>query len=113
MHVGTFSASGTFGGAIDHLDHLVDLGVDAVELMPLAHVPRPLGLGLTTAYSSYAPPGGVRRCRGTKEFVDACHARGLGVLVDVVFNHFGPAGNHLGRLRRTWRTSRARRGVRR
>jgi maltooligosyltrehalose trehalohydrolase len=97
MHVGSFSASGTFAGAIDHLDHLVDLGVDAVEVMPLATFPGRWGWGYDGVLL-FAPQETYGGVVGTKTFVDACHARGLGVLVDVVFNHFGPAGNHLGRF---------------
>jgi maltooligosyltrehalose trehalohydrolase len=97
MHVGTFSTSGTFAGAIEHLDHLVALGVDAVELMPLATFPGRWGWGYDGVLL-FAPQEAYGGVDGTKEFVDACHARGLGVFVDVVFNHFGPAGNHLGQL---------------
>jgi maltooligosyltrehalose trehalohydrolase len=97
MHVGTFSASGTFAGAIAHLDHLVALGVDAVEIMPLATFPGRWGWGYDGVLL-FAPQEAYGGVVGAKAFVDACHARGLGVLVDVVFNHFGPAGNHLGRL---------------
>jgi maltooligosyltrehalose trehalohydrolase len=97
MHVGTFSDAGTFAGAIEHLDHLVDLGVDAVELMPLATFPGRWGWGYDGVLL-FAPQEAYGGVAGAKAFVDACHSRGLGVLVDVVFNHFGPAGNHLGRF---------------
>jgi maltooligosyltrehalose trehalohydrolase len=95
LHVGTFSAAGTFDGAIDRLDHLVDLGVDAVELMPVVEFPGRRGWGydgvdLWAPHSAYGGPDGLRR------LVDACHARGLGVVIDVVYNHLGPAGNYLG-----------------
>jgi maltooligosyltrehalose trehalohydrolase len=94
LHVGTFSVAGTFEGAIDHLDHLVDLGVDAVELLPVVEFPGRRGWGydgvhLWAPHSAYGGPDGLRR------FVDACHARGLGVVIDVVYNHLGPAGNYL------------------
>jgi len=97
LHVGTFSAAGTFDGAIEHLDHLVALGVDAVELMPVVEFPGRWGWGydgvdLWAPHSAYGGPEGL--CR----LVDACHARGLGVIVDVVYNHLGPAGNHLAEL---------------
>jgi maltooligosyltrehalose trehalohydrolase len=97
MHVGTFSSEGTFAGALAHLDHLVELGVDAVELMPLATFPGRWGWGYdgVLLFAPHHAYGGVD---GAKAFVDACHGRGLGVLVDVVYNHFGPAGNHLGRF---------------
>lgn len=94
LHIGTFSEAGTFDGAIGHLDHLVDLGVDAVEVMPVAEFSGARGWGydgvaLYAPHHAYGGPDGFRR------FVDACHARGLGVLLDVVYNHLGPHGNHL------------------
>ncbi|MFP3901471.1 MAG: malto-oligosyltrehalose trehalohydrolase [Acidimicrobiia bacterium] len=94
LHVGTFSPDGTFDGAIDRLDHLVDLGVDAVELMPVAEFPGRWGWGydgvaLWAAHSGYGGPEGLKR------LVDACHARALGVIVDVVHSHVAPA-SHLG-----------------
>lgn len=95
LHVGTFSPEGTFDGAIARLDHLVDLGVDAVELMPVVEFPGTRGWGydgvdLFAPHHAYGGPGGLQR------LVDACHARGLGVIVDVVYNHLGPSGNYLG-----------------
>jgi maltooligosyltrehalose trehalohydrolase len=97
LHVGTFSEAGTFDGAIPHLDHLVDLGVDLVELMPVNAFDGARGWGydgvlLFAVHEAYGGPGGLKR------FVDAAHARGVGVLLDVVYNHFGPSGNHLGRF---------------
>jgi maltooligosyltrehalose trehalohydrolase len=94
LHVGTFSPEGTFAGAIDRLDHLVDLGVDAVELLPVVEFSGARGWGydgvdLWAPHSAYGGPDGL------KALVDACHARGLGVVVDVVYNHLGPAGNYL------------------
>ena len=94
LHVGTFSAEGTFDGAIGHLDHLVALGVDAVELLPVVEFPGRRGWGydgvdLWAPHHAYGGPDGLKR------LVDACHARGLGVVLDVVYNHLGPAGNHL------------------
>jgi maltooligosyltrehalose trehalohydrolase len=94
LHVGTYSAAGTFDGAIDHLDHLVDLGVDAVELMPVAEYSGEWGWGydgvdLFAPHHAYGGPVGLKR------LIDACHARGLGVVLDVVHNHLGPAGNYL------------------
>ena len=95
LHIGTFSEEGTFEGAIEHLDHLVELGVDYVELLPVAEFPGDRGWGydgvdLFAPYSGYGGPDGL------KVFVDACHGRGLGVVMDVVYNHLGPAGNYLG-----------------
>jgi maltooligosyltrehalose trehalohydrolase len=95
LHVGTFSEAGTFEGAIGHLDHVVELGVDAVELLPVAEFSGRRGWGydgvdLWAPHSAYGGPSGLKR------LVDACHARGLGVILDVVYNHLGPAGNYLG-----------------
>ena len=95
LHVGTFSPEGTFDGAITKLDHLVALGVDAVELMPLAASSGKHGWGydgvdLFAVHEPYGGPDGLKR------FVDAAHAAGIAVIVDVVYNHFGPTGNHLG-----------------
>ncbi|HLI23620.1 MAG TPA: malto-oligosyltrehalose trehalohydrolase [Acidimicrobiales bacterium] len=94
LHVGTFSAEGTFEGAIAHLDHLVDLGVTAVEIMPVAEASGERGWGydgvdLWAPHHAYGGPRGLRR------LVDACHARGLAAVLDVVYNHLGPAGNYL------------------
>jgi maltooligosyltrehalose trehalohydrolase len=95
LHVGTFSAAGTFRAAIEHLDHLVDLGVTHVELMPVVEFPGSRGWGydgvdLFAPHHAYGTPDELRG------LVDACHARGLAVLLDVVYNHLGPDGNYLG-----------------
>ncbi len=94
LHVGTFSERGTFRGAIGHLDHLVSLGVDAIELMPVVEFSGVRGWGydcvdLWAPHSAYGGPDGL------KDLVNACHTRGLGVVLDVVYNHLGPAGNFL------------------
>ena len=90
LHVGTFTAEGTLDAAIDRLDHLVDLGVDLVELMPVAAFPGRHGWGYDGVhpYAVHEPYGGPD---ALKRFVDACHARGLGVCLDVVYNHLGPS----------------------
>jgi maltooligosyltrehalose trehalohydrolase len=93
-HIGTFSAEGTFDGAIPHLDHLVDLGVDALELLPVAEFPGRRGWGYD-GVDLYAPHHDYGGPEGLKRLVDAAHARGLGVVMDVVYNHLGPAGNYL------------------
>jgi maltooligosyltrehalose trehalohydrolase len=95
LHVGTFSPAGTFAGAIDRLDHLVALGVDAVEIMPVAEFPGRRGWGYD-GVDVWAPHHDYGGPAGFAALVDACHARGLGVILDVVYNHLGPAGNHLG-----------------
>ena len=97
LHVGTFSRAGTFDGVIEHLDHLAELGVTAIEVMPVAEFPGVRGWGydgvdLWAPHSAYGGPEGFKR------MVDACHSRGLAVILDVVYNHLGPAGNNLARF---------------
>jgi len=94
LHIGTFTPEGTFDAAIGRLAHLVALGVDAVELMPVVEFPGTRGWGydgvdLFAPHHAYGGPDGLKR------FVDACHAHGMGVVIDVVYNHLGPAGNYL------------------
>jgi len=93
LHVGTFTAQGTFDAAIERLDHLCDLGVDIVELMPVAAYPGEHGwgydgIGLWAVHEPYGGPDGLKR------FVSACHDRRLAVVLDVVYNHVG-SGNRL------------------
>jgi maltooligosyltrehalose trehalohydrolase len=93
LHVGTFTPEGTLDAAIERLDHLTGLGVTVVELMPLAAFPGSHGwgydgIGLWAVHEPYGGPDALKR------FVDACHARGLAVYLDVVYNHVGP-GNRL------------------
>jgi maltooligosyltrehalose trehalohydrolase len=97
LHVGTFTDDGTLDAAVQRLDHLVDLGVDLVELMPVAAFPGRHGWGYDGVhpYAVHEPYGGPD---ALKRFVDACHGRGLGVLLDVVYNHLGPSGNYLPRF---------------
>lgn len=94
LHTGTFTDAGTFDAAIDKLDYLVDLGVDFVELMPVNAFNGVHGWGYDGVlwYAVHEPYGGPD---GLVRLVDACHARGLGVLIDAVFNHLGPSGNYL------------------
>ncbi|GAB3010831.1 malto-oligosyltrehalose trehalohydrolase [Mycobacterium bourgelatii] len=97
LHLGTFTQAGTFDSAIEKLDYLVDLGVDFVELMPVNSFAGTHGWGYDGVlwYSVHEPYGGPD---GLVRFVDACHRRGLGVLIDAVFNHLGPSGNYLPRF---------------
>ncbi|MEZ0366420.1 malto-oligosyltrehalose trehalohydrolase [Mycobacterium sp. pUA109] len=97
LHVGTFTPDGTFAAAIEKLDYLVDLGVDFVEVMPVNAFSGTHGWGYDGVlwYAVHEPYGGPD---GLVSFVDACHARGLGVLIDAVFNHLGPSGNYLPRF---------------
>ena len=94
MHVGTFTPEGTFDAATERLDHLAELGVSAVELLPCNAFAGRWGWGYDGVawFAVHDPYGGPE---GLKRFVDACHARGLGVVMDVVYNHLGPAGNYL------------------
>jgi maltooligosyltrehalose trehalohydrolase len=97
LHVGTFTRGGTFESAIERLDYLRDLGVTHVELMPVNQFSGERGWGydgvdLFAPHCVYGVPEDLKR------LVDACHARGLGVLLDVVYNHFGPDGNYLERF---------------
>jgi maltooligosyltrehalose trehalohydrolase len=94
LHVGTFTPEGTFAAAIGKLDHLRDLGVSHVELMPVADFPGRFGWGYD-GVALYAPRHVYGGPEGLKRLVDACHARGLGVILDVVYNHLGPSGNYL------------------
>ncbi len=94
LHVGTFTEPGTFEAVIPHLAALVELGVTAVELMPVGEFPGARnwgydGVHLFAPQSTYGGPRGMRR------LVDACHAAGLSVILDVVYNHLGPEGNYL------------------
>jgi maltooligosyltrehalose trehalohydrolase len=93
MHIGTFTEEGTFDAAIERLDYLSELGITHVEVMPVAAFPGEYGwgydgVGLFAAQEVYGGPNGLKR------LVDACHQRGLAVLLDVVYNHFGPVGNY-------------------
>ncbi|HET7433234.1 MAG TPA: malto-oligosyltrehalose trehalohydrolase [Thermoanaerobaculia bacterium] len=95
LHVGTFTSEGTFDAAIDKLDELKALGITAIELLPVAQFPGTRNWGYDGTYvgaaqNSYGGP------RGLKRLVDACHARGLALVLDVVYNHLGPEGNYLG-----------------
>lgn len=94
LHVGTFTAAGTFAAAVERLDHLVALGVNTVELMPVAEFAGARGWGYD-GVDLYAPHHAYGGPDGLKTLVDACHSRGLAVVMDVVYNHLGPEGNYL------------------
>jgi maltooligosyltrehalose trehalohydrolase len=96
LHIATFTTGGTFDSAIEHLDHLVELGVTHVELMPVAEFPGSRGWGYD-GVDLFAPHHDYGGPEGLKRLVNACHGRGLAVLLDVVYNHFGPSGNYLTR----------------
>ncbi len=97
MHVGTFTEAGTFDAAVERLADLAGLGVTAVELMPVAEFPGDRGWGYD-GVDLYAPHHAYGGPDGLKRFVDAAHAHGLAVVMDVVYNHLGPDGNHLPRF---------------
>jgi maltooligosyltrehalose trehalohydrolase len=97
LHIGTFTPVGTFEAAIEPLDHLVELGITHVEIMPVAEFPGSRGWGYD-GVDLYAPHHTYGGPEGLKRLVDACHSRGLAVILDVVYNHLGPAGNYLGRF---------------
>lgn len=94
LHVGTFTPEGTFAAAMTRLDHLVSLGVTGIELMPLADFPGRRDWGYDGTLP-FAPDASYGRPEDLKALVDAAHARGLMMLLDVVYNHFGPEGNYL------------------
>jgi malto-oligosyltrehalose trehalohydrolase len=96
LHVGTFSPEGTFRGAIAKLDHVVDAGFTAIELMPVAAFAGRRNWGYDGVLL-YAPDSSYGRPQDLKALIDAAHQRGLMVFLDVVYNHFGPDGNYLGR----------------
>lgn len=95
LHVGTFTPAGDFDGIVPHLDGLRELGITALELMPVAQFPGNRNWGYDGVFPfavqhSYGGPEGLRR------LVDACHRCGMAVILDVVYNHLGPEGNYLG-----------------
>ncbi|MDX1665082.1 MAG: malto-oligosyltrehalose trehalohydrolase [Candidatus Promineifilaceae bacterium] len=94
LHIGTFTAAGTFEGAIERLEYLRALGVTHVQLMPVAESPGERGWGYD-GVDLFAPEHSYGGPEGLKRLVDACHERGLAVLLDVVYNHLGPDGNYL------------------
>lgn len=94
LHVGTFTPEGTFKGVIDRLEYLQELGINAIELMPVAQTPGKWNWGydgtcLFSVQHNYGTPDDL------KKLVDLCHQKGIAVFLDVVYNHFGPEGNYL------------------
>jgi len=113
VHLGTFSPEGTFRGAIDKLDHLVALGVTAIQLMPVNDFPGRFNWGYDGA-ALFAPSRSYGRPDDLRALVDAAHSRGIAVILDVVYNHVGPEGSYLTRVtphyfhdgnKNTWGTS--------
>jgi 1,4-alpha-glucan branching enzyme/maltooligosyltrehalose trehalohydrolase len=95
LHVGTFSPEGTFAGVQARLDHLVELGVTVIELMPIADFPGKRGWGYDGVLL-FAPESAYGTPNELKSLIAAAHKRGIAVMLDVVYNHFGPEGNYLG-----------------
>ncbi len=96
LHTGTFTQAGTFEAINPHLDYLKEeVGVTAIELMPVAQFPGRRNWGYDGVYP-FAPQSSYGGPQGLKTLVDACHAKGLAVILDVVYNHLGPEGNYLG-----------------
>jgi maltooligosyltrehalose trehalohydrolase len=96
MHVGTFSPAGTFRSAIEHLDHVVSLGASAIQLMPVADFPGRFNWGYD-GVALFAPSRSYGRPDDFRALIDAAHAKGLAVILDVVYNHTGPEGSYLSR----------------
>ena len=94
LHIGAFTEEGTLDAAIERLSHLTDLGVTAIELMPVAEFSGEHGWGYD-GVDLYAPHHSYGGPEALKRFIGACHARGLAVILDVVYNHLGPSGNYL------------------
>jgi maltooligosyltrehalose trehalohydrolase len=97
LHLGTFTPGGNFTAAMAQLDHLVATGITHVELMPVNEFAGDHGWGYD-GVDLYAPHHAYGAPDDLKRLVDACHARGLAVILDVVYNHLGPSGNYLGRF---------------
>ncbi|MBB6611733.1 malto-oligosyltrehalose trehalohydrolase [Pontibacter sp. Tf4] len=94
LHVGTFSEEGTFEGIINKLPELQDLGITAIEIMPIAQFPGSRNWGYDGVYP-FAAQNSYGGVEGLKKLVDACHQAGIAVVLDVVYNHLGPEGNYL------------------
>ncbi len=94
LHIGTFTGEGTFSAAKDKLDHLAQLGVTAIEIMPVADFPGRRGWGYDGVLL-YAPDSAYGRPEDLKALIEAAHEREISVILDVVYNHFGPDGNYL------------------
>ncbi|WP_207430149.1 malto-oligosyltrehalose trehalohydrolase [Sabulibacter ruber] len=95
LHTGTFSPDGTFAGLEQKLDYLKELGVNAIEIMPVAQFPGDRNWGYDGVFP-YAAQNTYGGPKGLQHLVDVCHQKGFGVVLDVVYNHMGPEGNYLG-----------------
>lgn len=97
LHVGTFSDKGHFDGLEGRLDHLTELGITAIEIMPVAQFPGSRNWGYDGVFP-YAVQSEYGGASGLQKLVDVCHQKGLAVILDVVYNHLGPEGNYLGQF---------------
>jgi len=95
LHVGTFTLEGTFEAVIPYLDTLKELGITAIELMPIAQFPGNRNWGYDGVFP-FAVQNSYGRPENLKRLVNTCHKKGLAIVLDVVYNHLGPEGNHLG-----------------
>lgn len=95
LHIGTFTEEGTFEAVIPRLKELADLGINAIEIMPVAQFPGSRNWGYDGVFP-YAVQNSYGGPEGLKKLVDACHAHGIAVFLDVVYNHLGPEGNYFG-----------------
>jgi len=94
LHVGCFTSEGTFAAIIPRLNELLDLGINALEIMPVAQFPGERNWGYDGTYI-YAVQNSYGGPEGLKQLIDACHQKGLAIILDVVYNHLGPEGNYL------------------
>lgn len=105
MHVGTFTPEGTWRSAAQQLPHLGEVGIDLIEMMPIADFPGRFGWGYD-GVDLFAPTRLYGRPDDLRSFIDAAHGLGLGVILDVVYNHLGPDGNYLGTFSQAYFTDR-------
>ena len=105
LHTGTFTSEGTWAAAAVHFERLKRLGINAIQLMPIAEFPGEFGWGYD-GVGWFAPTRLYGRPDDLRTFVDEAHGHGLGVLLDVVYNHLGPDGNYLARFAREYFTDR-------
>lgn len=94
LHIGTFTAKGTFEAVVEKLDHLLDLGINAIEILPISQFPGDRNWGYDGVYP-YAAQHSYGGPQGLKNMIDACHKKGIAVILDAVYNHMGPEGNYL------------------
>jgi maltooligosyltrehalose trehalohydrolase len=106
IHIGTFTSRGTFRSAIEKLDHFVDVGITCIEVMPVNEFGGAFGWGYD-GVNWFAPTHHYGTPDDVRAFVDAAHARGLAVILDVVYNHLGPDGNYLPQFSDTYMTKQA------